>query len=77
MVIAPCAWSATGISEPSGSSGPTRPWVIALPKIRAVIDFAIDQLWKVVCALTAASRSDATRHPYRYTRTAAAWLVVA
>ena len=62
-MIAPWAASATGISEPSGSSGPIRPWVIARPKMSAVIDFAIDQLWKVVCAFTGPSRSEATRHP--------------
>ena len=58
------------ISEPIGSSGLISRFVIARMKVSAVIDFAIDQLWKRWLRLAAAARSSPTRQPWRKTRTA-------
>jgi hypothetical protein len=44
IVIPPWGPSASGISEPSGSSGLIRPRVIARPKTIATTDFDSDQL---------------------------------
>jgi hypothetical protein len=42
--IVPCGWSASGTSDPTGSSGEISPSVIARPNIIEVTDLAIDQL---------------------------------
>jgi len=65
MVIAPCLRDASGMSAPTGSSGEMRPSVIARPKTSEVTDFAIDQLSNFALRLSAASRSSATRQPWR------------
>jgi hypothetical protein len=44
MTIVPCGWSASGTSDPTGSSALISPSVIARPKSIEVTDFAIDQL---------------------------------
>jgi hypothetical protein len=69
-VISPCGSSASGTTEPSGSSGEIAPRVIARPKTSATADFAIDQLWYLVSRVTGAAESSPTRHPCRYTRIA-------
>ncbi len=43
-MTAPWPVSDSGSSAPTGSSGETRPSVIARPKIIETTDFAIDQL---------------------------------
>ena len=66
MVIAPWARSASGTSEPTGSSGEMRPSCIARPNISEVTDLAIDQLSNVVRrGWRAPARSSPTRHPWR------------
>ena len=64
-MISPCALSASGASEPTGSSGDIRPSVIARPKIIAVTDFAIDQLEYREWRFWSASLSSPTRQPPR------------
>jgi hypothetical protein len=59
----PCARSAWGSSEPTGSSGEMACSVMARPKSSEVTDFPIDQLSKVWLRFTAAARSSPTRQP--------------
>ena len=69
-MIPPCAASASGTSEPTGSSGAISPSVIARPNSIEVTDLAIDQLSKRRWRLIGSARSPWTRQPSRYTRTA-------
>ncbi len=63
--MAPWPLSASGSSEPTGSSGEISPRVIARPNTSEVTDFASDQLSYRVSRLAAYARSTPTRQPLR------------
>ena len=64
-MIAPCGWSASAISEPSGSSGEISPIVIARPNTSAVSDLASEKDSYCAFSFPGVSTSDATRQPCR------------